>query len=102
MWTFALAGRDVTHRFTQGVASLALGYGDHWAFSPLGLSGLCATIDFSARLVNSAIRQSAVRKVLTAYGDGLWGLRERVAGWRITRRGNYCKFCNNCHRWEKL
>ena len=26
MWTFALAGRDVTHRFTQGVASLALGY----------------------------------------------------------------------------
>ena len=102
MWTFALAGRDVTHRFTQDVASLALVYGDHWAFSPLGLSGLCATIDFSARLVNSAIRQSAVRKVLTAYGDGLWGLRERVAGWRITRRGNYCKFCNNCHRWEKL
>ncbi|WP_337931967.1 hypothetical protein, partial [Hallella sp.] len=46
--------------------------------------------------------QSAVRKVLTAYGDGLWGLRERVGGWRITRRGNYCKFCNNCHRWEKL
>ena len=39
MWTLALAGRDVTHRFTQGVASLALGYGDHWAFSPLGLSG---------------------------------------------------------------
>ena len=102
MWTLALAGRDVTHRFTQGVASLALVYGDHWAFSPLGLSGLCATIDFSARLVNSAIRQSAVRKVLTAYGDGLWGLRERVGGWRITRRGNYCKFCNNCHRWEKL
>ena len=31
---------------------------DIWAFSTLGLSGLCATIDFSARLVNSAIRQS--------------------------------------------
>ncbi|WP_337570803.1 hypothetical protein, partial [Hallella sp.] len=31
-------------------ASLALGYGGHWAFSPLGLSGLCATIVFSARL----------------------------------------------------
>ena len=50
MWTLSLAGRDVTHRFTQGVASLALGYGDHWAFSPLVLSGLYATIYFSAHL----------------------------------------------------
>ena len=35
-------------------------------------------IGLSARLVNYAMRQSAVGKVLTAYGDGLWGLRERV------------------------
>ena len=33
-------------RFTQGIASLALGYGGHWAFSPLGLTGLCATMTF--------------------------------------------------------
>ena len=39
MFTFALTGRGVMWRFTQGVASLALGYGAHWAFSPLGLSG---------------------------------------------------------------
>ena len=32
---FALTGRgDSTMRKTQGVASLALGYGLHWAFSP--------------------------------------------------------------------
>ena len=34
MFTFALTGRGVMWRFTQGVASLALGYGGHWAFSP--------------------------------------------------------------------
>ena len=34
----------------QGAASLALGYGGHWAFSPQGSTGLCATIVFSARL----------------------------------------------------
>ena len=33
-FTFALTGRGVMWRFTQGVASLALGYGGHWAFSP--------------------------------------------------------------------
>ena len=41
MFTFALTGRGVMWRFTQGVASLALGYGGHWAFSPLGY--LCHT-----------------------------------------------------------
>ena len=35
--TFALAGRGVSLRFTQGVALLALGYGGHWAFSPHGI-----------------------------------------------------------------
>ena len=60
------AWRDGVWRFTQGVASLALGYGDHWAFqpawvnramryhclfSPLGLTGLYATMGFSARFV---------------------------------------------------
>ena len=34
-----LQGASSTAHYTQGVASLALGYGDHWAFSPLGLSG---------------------------------------------------------------
>ena len=38
MFTFALTGRGMALRFTQGVASLALGYGGHWAFSPHGLS----------------------------------------------------------------
>ena len=37
---------DMAWRFTQGIASLALGYGGHWAFSPLGLTGLCATMTF--------------------------------------------------------
>ena len=40
MFTFALAGRGMALRFTQGVASLALGYGGHWAFSPLRLTGM--------------------------------------------------------------
>ena len=31
---FALTGRDCPTRDTQGVASLALGYVLHWAFSP--------------------------------------------------------------------
>ena len=69
MFTFALAGRGVMGGvavYPQGAASLALGYGGHWAFqpawvnramryhslfSPLGLTGLCATIDFSTRFV---------------------------------------------------
>ena len=63
MFTFALAGRGVIEcdGLPQGVASLALGYGGHWAFSPLwvdwamryhclfsplGLTGLCATMTF--------------------------------------------------------
>ena len=50
MFTFALAWGDRVWRFTQGAASLALGYGGHWAFSPQGSTGLCATIVFSARL----------------------------------------------------
>ena len=29
--------QGVALRFTQGVASLALGYGGHWAFSPHGI-----------------------------------------------------------------
>ena len=56
MFTFAFAGRSVTWRFTQGVASLALGYGGHWAFSPLGLSGPCGTILFLPRMpLHSAV-----------------------------------------------
>ena len=43
-------------RFTQGVASLDLGYGGHWAFSPLGSTGLCATITFQPAWVDRAMR----------------------------------------------
>ena len=56
MFTFALTGRGVMWRFTQGVASLALGYGGHWAFSPQGLSGPCGTILFLPRMpLHSAV-----------------------------------------------
>ena len=32
-----LQGASYTAHYTQGVASLALGYGGHWAFSPHGI-----------------------------------------------------------------
>ena len=44
MFTFALTGRGMVLRFTQGVASLALGYGDRWAFSPHSLTYNTATL----------------------------------------------------------
>ena len=52
-------------RFTQGVASLALGYGGHWAFSPPGVDFLAPTpeevIGFSALLVTFVTPQSCLR-----------------------------------------
>ena len=79
MFTFALTGRGMigcgglpraTLRLPWAMEVIGLsahlgcqGYALPWAFSPQGSTGLCATIVFSARLVNSAIRQShAARK----------------------------------------
>ena len=44
MFTFAPTGRGMAMRFTQGVASLALGYGGRWAFSPHSLTYNTATL----------------------------------------------------------
>ena len=44
MFTFAPTGRGMALRFTQGAASLALGYGGRWAFSPHSLTYNTATL----------------------------------------------------------
>ena len=87
MFTFALTGRGVTWRFTpQGVASLALGYGGHWAFSPLGLSG--------TRRVSHALD---MRKICGNPRD-LWAKTKRTMR---QRTGRMYLFSHGSHRFSQ-
>ena len=72
---FALTGRgDSTMRKPQGVASLALGYVHHWAFSPsllnpkpqgvASLALVCAPLGFQPVLAKS---ETSVKIILTTY-----------------------------------
>ena len=50
-------GATAPTRDTQGVASLALGYGRHWAFSPHLLNPKLEIISFCSATGTSACRQ---------------------------------------------
>ena len=76
MFTFTLAGRGMALRFTQGVASLALGYGGHWAFSPLGQfrysSEPCGTDSFACGAQHICGNQGDLWETLCADGAKNW------------------------------